>query len=528
LSESIPPLSEGSAAPSATQKMKAPSSLTEREVLKGQRNTKPTIQFGEPLPMPVVPLTELALPKRWYAASGVLLGTICAITALTFFAATGPDQTRVVSSNDGNVEIVEAPSETVAELQPSAGAVGPLPPETPAIEKSVVTVGKGGTMMGTLLKAGADRLDAYKAIEALKPHFNPKSIRVGQSIEVGFVTDDQPISQVPTTAVEDSGPPKLASFSFSPDRIRTIGVEWTDQEIYEGKQTEIPLLEKKERAAGIIDSSLYASAANVSVPDPIIAELIRIYSYDIDFQREIQRGDQFDVYFTRYYDEEGKPVKTGELLYGSITTGNKKRALYRFTPDDDKVTDYFDENGKSAKQFLMRTPIEGARMSSGFGKRRHPILGYTKMHKGTDFAARRGTPIKAAGNGVIERASRFGGYGKYIKIRHANGYATAYAHLNGYARGIRKGVRVKQGQTIGYVGSTGRSTGPHLHYEVLRNNKQVNPMRIRIPSGRNLKDGVLEAFENKRRAVDNQLAQLPVAIPVETAELETEKSAIAR
>jgi len=478
--------------------------------------------------MPVVPLTELALPKRWYAASGVLLGTICAITALTFFAATGPDQTRVVSSNDGNVEIVEAPSETVAELQPSAGAVGPLPPETPAIEKSVVTVGKGGTMMGTLLKAGADRLDAYKAIEALKPHFNPKSIRVGQSIEVGFVTDDQPISQVPTTAVEDSGPPKLASFSFSPDRIRTIGVEWTDQEIYEGKQTEIPLLEKKERAAGIIDSSLYASAANVSVPDPIIAELIRIYSYDIDFQREIQRGDQFDVYFTRYYDEEGKPVKTGELLYGSITTGNKKRALYRFTPDDDKVTDYFDENGKSAKQFLMRTPIEGARMSSGFGKRRHPILGYTKMHKGTDFAARRGTPIKAAGNGVIERASRFGGYGKYIKIRHANGYATAYAHLNGYARGIRKGVRVKQGQTIGYVGSTGRSTGPHLHYEVLRNNKQVNPMRIRIPSGRNLKDGVLEAFENKRRAVDNQLAQLPVAIPVETAELETEKSAIAR
>ena len=179
-----------------------------------------------------------------------------------------------------------------------------------------------------------------------------------------------------------------------------------------------------------------------------------------------------------------------------------KREFYRFTTEDDGLTDFYDANGEAARKFLMKTPINGARLSSHYGKRKHPVLGYTKLHKGTDFAAPRGTPIYAAGNGVIERASRWSSYGNYIRIRHANGYKTAYAHLNGYAKGIKSGKRVKQGDVIGYVGTTGRSTGPHLHYEVLVNGKQVNAMRLDLPTGRKLTGDMLEQFKAEKARID--------------------------
>ena len=401
-------------------------------------------------------------------------------------------------------------------------------PRVPPVKTAKVTVRTGDTLMKILTKAGADRRDAYYAIEAMKPVFDPRRIKVGQTLEVGFARafQENPLmvreaSAAPKVRLASAGAgwSRLVGMSLQPDLVTTIDVRRDENGSYIADKSTKDLTERTINAAGTIDSSLYLAAMDANVPHGIVAELIRIYSYDIDFQREIRKGDSFKVYFSRFYDDEGRAVKDGIIQYASMTTRGKEKELFRFTPSDDNITDYFDPAGKSAKQFLMRTPIDGARISSGFGRRVHPVLGYSKLHKGTDFAAPRGTPIKAAGNGVVEWASRYGGYGNYIRIRHANGYKTAYAHLHRYARGVKKGRRVKQGQTIGYVGSTGRSTGPHLHYEVHYQGKAVNPMRVRIPSGRTLKGDILTAFKSERDAIRAAMLQTPLSTPVETAEL---------
>jgi murein DD-endopeptidase MepM/ murein hydrolase activator NlpD len=207
-------------------------------------------------------------------------------------------------------------------------------------------------------------------------------------------------------------------------------------------------------------------------------------------------------------DESGEAVKTGEILYASMTLSGTLKALYRYRLADGRV-DYFDASGASVRKALMRTPINGARLSSGFGMRRNPILGYSKMHEGLDFAAPRGTPIYAAGDGVVERASRYGAYGKYVRLRHNSEYATAYAHLNGFADGIRPGQPVKQGETIGFVGSTGRSTGPHLHYEILRYGEQVNPLSVKMPTGVKLAGDEFDRFAAERDRLRSLYAELP-------------------
>ncbi|MEO1787953.1 MAG: M23 family metallopeptidase, partial [Pseudomonadota bacterium] len=209
-----------------------------------------------------------------------------------------------------------------------------------------------------------------------------------------------------------------------------------------------------------------------------------------------------------FVDERGNPVRAGELIYAALDGKATTKGFYRFETPDDGVSDYYASNGESATKFLMKTPINGARLSSSFGYRRHPISGYNRLHKGTDFAAPTGTPVYAAGHGVIERSSRFGGYGHYVRIRHANGYQTAYAHLSRYGAGIKSGRRVRQGQVIGYVGSTGASTGPHLHYEVIKNGKHVNAMRLKLPTGRKLGGPILEAFDLHRAGVDQLRADL--------------------
>jgi murein DD-endopeptidase MepM/ murein hydrolase activator NlpD len=250
------------------------------------------------------------------------------------------------------------------------------------------------------------------------------------------------------------------------------------------------------------DRELYETALALGAADQQVVDYADIFGYDIDFQRETQTGDHFEILYETFDDERGQEVKAGNVLFASMDGQALTKSFYRFTPSDDRQVDYFDENGQSAKKFLMKTPINGARLSSGFGNRKHPILGYTKLHKGTDFAAPRGTPIYAAGNGVIERAGPYSTYGNYIKIQHANSYTTAYAHLNGYAKGIKKGVRVKQGQVIGYVGTTGQSTGPHLHYEVYVGGKAVNAMRLKLPTGRKLAGEQLDLFKAERDRID--------------------------
>ncbi len=253
-----------------------------------------------------------------------------------------------------------------------------------------------------------------------------------------------------------------------------------------------------------ISTSIYEAALANGASDQQVADFASAFAYDIDFQREIHPGDKFEIVFEAFFDERGNPVRNGTVLYAALEGKALTRGFYHFTPSDDAVADYFDQNGESATKFLMKTPINGARLSSSFGTRRHPISGYTRLHKGTDFAAPTGTPIYAAGHGTIERASRNGGYGNYVRIRHSKGYETAYAHLSRFAKGMTPGTRVRQGDVIGYVGSTGASTGPHLHYEVWVNDKPVNAMSLKLPTGRKLAEApeIMAEFEAYKAEID--------------------------
>lgn len=255
---------------------------------------------------------------------------------------------------------------------------------------------------------------------------------------------------------------------------------------------------------GSIETSLYQDAQQLGAEDQQVVDFAQVFAYDLDFQREVHPGDEFEMVFDVLMDERGNVIRRGDVLYASLNGKAVSKSFYRFTTPDEKITDYFQANGESSTKFLMKTPINGARLSSRFGKRRHPISGYTRLHKGTDFAAPTGTPIYAAGNGVVERASRYGGYGHYVRIRHQKGYKTAYAHMSRYGRGIRSGRTVRQGQIIGYVGSTGASTGPHLHYEVYKNGKPVDAMRLKLPTGRKLAmdPEIFEVFEVERDRID--------------------------
>jgi murein DD-endopeptidase MepM/ murein hydrolase activator NlpD len=243
-----------------------------------------------------------------------------------------------------------------------------------------------------------------------------------------------------------------------------------------------------------------------------------LYSYDVDFQRDVHAGDGFEVFFTRYFDEFGNPVKSGDILFAALTLQGERKPLYRYQREPGRDPEYFDPHGKSIKKSLLRTPIESARVSSGFGMRHHPILGYSKMHKGIDFAAPTGTPVLASGDGVIEFAGRSGGYGNYIRIQHTAEYQTAYAHLSAYARGLRDGMRVSQGDVIGYVGSTGQSTGPHLHYEIIIDGEQTNPAGVKLDTNQPLTGTALASFVRSKTEIDTLMAKTPLNAPVETAE----------
>jgi murein DD-endopeptidase MepM/ murein hydrolase activator NlpD len=247
--------------------------------------------------------------------------------------------------------------------------------------------------------------------------------------------------------------------------------------------------------------SIYETALRNKVPAAVIEDMVRIYSYDVDFQRKVQPGDSFDVFFAGE-DEGSASTEKPEVLFASLTVGGETKKYYRFQTPDDSVVDFYDETGKSAKKFLVRKPVNNAIMRSGFGSRRHPILGYVKMHTGVDWATPYGTPIFASGNGVVETVGWEGGYGKYVKLKHNNGYETAYGHMSAYAKGLQVGKRVRQGQVIGFVGSTGQSTGAHVHYEILVNGRFVDPMRIKLPRGRSLEGPMLTGFEKERDRLD--------------------------
>jgi len=251
---------------------------------------------------------------------------------------------------------------------------------------------------------------------------------------------------------------------------------------------------------GKITQSLYRAAINEGIEANIIVEFARIYGFQIDFQRDIKRNDTFQIIYETYEDENNKIFKTGNIIFADLNLGNQSNGFYYFDKKGNKG--HYDINGKSVKKALMKTPINGARLSSKFGMRKHPIDGFNKMHRGTDFAAPKGTPVMASGDGVILKSAWCGGGGNCVKIKHNSSYSTIYAHLSNFAKGIRKGKRVKQGQIIGYVGSTGKSTGPHLHYEVIYNGKKINSQTLKLPSGKILKGKVRENFEVERIKID--------------------------
>jgi murein DD-endopeptidase MepM/ murein hydrolase activator NlpD len=261
---------------------------------------------------------------------------------------------------------------------------------------------------------------------------------------------------------------------------------------------------------GKILQSLYKTAIDLDIQPNIIIEFARIYGFQVDFQRDIRKNDNFQIMYEVFEDDNGKIFETGNIIFADLKLSGVNNSLYYFDKKDSEG--HYDENGKSVKKALMKTPINGARLSSSFGMRKHPIDGYNKMHRGTDFAAPMGTPIMASGDGVITRARWCGGGGNCVKIKHNSTYQTIYAHMKNFARGIREGVRVKQGQIIGYVGSTGKSTGPHLHYEVIENGKKINSQKLKLPSGKILKGKIREKFEVNRIKLDVLKSELIIGL----------------
>lgn len=355
---------------------------------------------------------------------------------------------------------------------------------------------KGGqTLMAILSSEGVKRANAYQSIKALRKNFDPRDLQKGTNIHLYFK--------------ELEGDKKVFDgFELKFSASQSILVRPDANQTFLSQRVNRSLLDTNLRINGTIRSSLYVDATKSGLAPEVIVEAIRLFSWDVDFQRDIHPGDSYDILVSRRYLPDGTFVEWGDIKFAGLTLKGVTKSIYRFKNDKGEI-EYFDKRGVSTQKTLMKTPIDGARLSSRYGRRKHPILRYTKIHRGIDFAAPIGTPIYAAGNGKIIFVGRKGAYGKYIRIRHNSRYSTAYAHLSRYRKGIRRGKRVKQGQIIGYVGSTGRSTGPHLHYEVLVRGKQINPLKMRLPPGRKLKGNELVSFKRTRDEIDLLIKQLP-------------------
>ena len=363
------------------------------------------------------------------------------------------------------------------------------------IEKTV-QVGSGNTLKDILTAIGISSAEAAEAVDSLREVYDVRSLRAGQDVTVTF-----------SHASDGFGRGDLLSVTLNPDPSRTVTVSRGETAQFSASESKRLLSREIVHYSGAIHNSMYSSAFNAGVPTTIIGMMIKALSYDIDFQRDVQAGDSFDVMFEGYYDAKGKLIRTGEMLFASVTVAGHPIAMYRFENSFGSV-EYFNEKGESLKKALLRTPVDGAKITSGFGMRLHPLLGYTKMHKGVDFGVPVGTPIMAAGDGTVEMAGFNGAYGNYVRLRHGNGFGTAYAHMSRIAQGIYAGKRVTQGQIIGFVGSTGRATGPHLHYELLSGNAQVSPTSIKIPTGTKLAGKDLDHFNDIKSRLGVLLVRL--------------------
>lgn len=351
----------------------------------------------------------------------------------------------------------------------------------------------GATFAEMLADQGVARAEAMSAMNALSKAYDLRRLKAGQEVTLFF--DRSGAREVLTGAV------------FQPDDTREISISRAQDGSYAAEAKTIPVTRHRMAASGEIRSSLYEAGDRMNVPRSIMASLIRIYAHDIDFQRDIHSGDSFEVLYDQPLTSKGKAVGEGTVIYAALRVGGKSKPIYRVAFNDGTV-DYFDEKGRSVRRALLRTPVAVARITSGFGMRTHPILGYSTMHKGIDFGAPAGTPIFAAGSGVIDEIGFKNGYGRYIRVRHNGTLATAYAHMSRFNANLSRGARVNQGDVIGYVGMSGRATGPHLHFEVMVRGAQTNPLSVNLPTGRTLEGKQLAEFKRGQTKIRQEMSSI--------------------
>jgi len=408
---------------------------------------------------------------------------------------------------DGKTIVLEGEFDVTAVDSQNITTITKTPPPEPVDE--AIVLGPSRTLVDEIVDRGVTKEAAQALVQELSTVFPATQMAAGARFELTLDKQQDFYGRDVIFPVQ---------LSFSPGPQETIIVEADEDGTFSARidgEKEGTLSRYAQvdhfRTKSRVGSSLYGTAKDNRVPGYIITELTRVFAYDVDFQRQVKANDTFEVFYGNPLT--GSSTKRKVLHYAQLTLGGKTKTLFRFTTKDG-VTDYYDENGVSATKSLLRTPVSGARLTSGFGMRRHPLLGYSKMHTGVDFGVPSGTPIKAAGSGVVESAGRQGAYGIAVKLKHSGKYETLYAHMSRLATGIRAGVKVNQGQTIGYVGSTGRSTGPHLHYEVRANDRPVNPTRVKLAGARKLSGKELANFKSLKTRVLAMMETAPSATQV--------------
>ena len=380
-----------------------------------------------------------------------------------------------------------------------AAAIAPAP----VVSTREAELDEGQTFAEMLIDQGVSEGEAFAAANALSKAFDVRKLRAGQDITLSF-------ARTPTKE-------SLTGAVFQPEDTKEISLTRAANGSFTAHVAMLPVTRHRIAASGEIRSSLYEAGERAGISHSLMASLIRVYSHSIDFQRDVKPGDRFEVLYDQSQTAKGKPVGESTIVYAMFNIGGKSRQLYRVTFNDG-TADYFDERGQSVRRALLRTPVAAAKITSGYGMRMHPLLGYSKMHKGVDFGAPTGTPIFAAGSGTIDEIGFKGGYGRYIRIRHNGKLETAYAHMSRFATNLYRGARVTQGQVIGYVGMSGRATGPHLHFEVQMNNQQINPMSVNaMPTGRTLDGKMLSMFKDGQTKIRSEFQALLTAKPTVTA-----------
>ena len=417
---------------------------------------------------------KLSNLKEYSILFWLTIVTIIIAISLNIYKASQKDQVAQIQSSMENIYLKKTIKEITTSLKPRY--------------KSLQYISKSGDTYQSIINKLEINETEKKIL--LKTILNEKTLKILR------------INQKFSLKLDNLNKGKIVNVKIETDKKNEILFTRSNEEnIFKTKKIKKNFTKSLVYKETVILDSLYNSAINLGIKPNIIIEFARLYGFQIDFQRDVWKNDSFQIIYEQFTNEDNVVVDTGEIIFANLNLQDTDYQLYKFEYEKNKI-DYFDENGKSIRKTLMKTPINGARLSSSYGKRKHPILGYTKMHTGTDFAAPKGTPIMASGDGKVIKAGWCGGGGNCVKIKHNSTYQTVYAHMSKFGRGIKKGVRVKQGQVIGYVGSTGMSTGPHLHYEVIENGKKINSQKLKLPSGKILKGGNRKNFEVAKIKID--------------------------